>query len=895
MAICSIFPARLNMSDFLTIDFQNKINFACHQNDIAILKRLVLTNKTENILQDIKITMTASPQFIQPKVWLLDSLETGSTQEFKDRMIELNADFLLNLNESMSGSVTFNLEIDGEIIDSYTQNVELLAHNEWGGCEYIPELLSAFVMPNTKGIDFLLGKTANLLQKCGKDNVLNGYESNSSAKVWNTVSALYSTISKMGINYCLPPQSFETNGQKIRLPQEILDNKIATCLDISLLFASALEQMQLYPVIILLKEHAFVGVWLKQTSLGSIIVDDVESIRKRIDLKELLVFEAVVITNPNPPQFNYAISLAKDKIAYGQEDDFELMVDIHMARANQLKPLALFSNSNDSVDKNIETEIMDNNSIDFAPDDLPDYSDESKKDNEDIISPKNRLNIWQKKLLNLSTINPLLNCRISKTNLAILCPNPAKLEDYLADGVSMSIMSAEKVLKTKIDTELRALRTGETVENKQAEEALKNKQLLVNVPESKLGPQLVELYRKTKSLLEEGGSNTLYLAIGFLNWHKDGKNDKTYHAPLILLPVKLERSSIKSGVKLIAHEDESRFNTTLLEMLRQDFDISIPSLEGELPTDDSGLDVPEIWNRVRKAVKETSGFEVVEEVVLGHFSFNKYLMWKDLIDRTDEMMKHPLIASLIDKTIEFPKDTSFIDERVLDEQYKPQDFFAPLEMDSSQRAVLAAADKGKSFVIEGPPGTGKSQTIANLISDMIAKGKTVLFVSEKMAALDVVYRRLEQIGLGRFCLQLHSNKANKKDVLNQLKIAWDASSNNIEQEYKYNADKLFQQRNELNQVVKTLHTPGSQGFTPYQAMGACIKYEKLAKLVKLNWETINIHNNEQYLQMKELVHSLKIQAEQCSELLKSETFEIIENEKWEPEWQKTIIASSQSY
>ena len=120
--------------------------------------------------------------------------------------------------------------------------------------------------------------------------------------------------------------------------------------------------------------------------------------------------------------------------------------------------------------------------------------------------------------------------------------------------------------------------------------------------------------------------------------------------------------------------------------------------------------------------------------------------------------------------LKIPDDGDFVEPNNLDKLYKPQDFFAPLPMDSSQLAVLAAADQGKSFVIEGPPGTGKSQTISNLIAHLIAKGNTVLFVSEKMAALEVVYRRLEQIGLGRFCLQLHSNKANKKDVLSQLNI-----------------------------------------------------------------------------------------------------------------------------
>lgn len=884
------------MAQSISLDFQPKINLACHQNDIAILRKLVISNASQMSWKNIKVHMTASPTFIKSKTWLIDQVDPEEQKEIKDRHIELNADLLLNLHEALNGEVTFQIEIEGEIIEELKQSVQLLACNDWGGVHYIPELLAAFVMPNAKGIDSLLGEVGRLLQQNGKSGALNGYQDKSASRVWEMVSALYTVVAKQGITYCLPPTSFEKNGQKIRLPQTILEDKVATCLDTTLLFASAIEQMGLYPIIVVIKEHAFVGVWLKQTSLGSLIIDDAESLRKRIQLKELLVFETTLVTNSPTPQFSSANTFAEEKLAYGQDDEFELMVDVHMARSHQIRPLALMDKSTMLKTADVENCSIQPQSagLELAPMDLPDFSDESISETDTDLTSTTKLNIWQKKLLNLSTSNPLLNCKITQNNLAILCPDPAKLEDNLADNIKLSLVSAEKVLDTKIDSNLRALRTGETLWVQQAKEALKSKQLLVNVPESKLSTQLIALYRKTKTILEEGGTNTLYLAIGFLNWRKKAKSDKIYHAPLILLPVKLDRASISSGVKLVAHEDESRFNTTLLQMLKQDFEISIPSLEGELPTDDSGLDVAEIWNRVRKAVKEVDGFEVVEEVVLGHFSFNKYLMWKDLIDRTDAMMEHPFVASLIDKNIQRPDDGNFVDPVQLDELYKPEDFFAPLPMDSSQLAVLAAADNGKSFVIEGPPGTGKSQTITNLIAHLMAKGKTVLFVSEKMAALDVVYRRLEQIGLGRFCLQLHSNKANKKDVLNQLRLSWDGATTSTETSWRSTAQELLRVRNDLNQVVKELHNPGSQGLTPYYAMSVCIKYEAFGNLVQLEWPSVFAHNAETFQSIKELVHKLQVQAGQCSEFFSSDVFKNITNPKWNPHWQKAILSESQA-
>lgn len=882
------------MSEAIFVSLSPKVNYACYQNDIAILKELKIVNTQGVEWEDIKLIMTSSLNFIKPKTWQIKNMMPGDEILIKDRRIILDGEFLRNLEEAVVGIIKFTLEVDGGVIEEIERPTQVLAYNEWGGLEYIPELLAAFVMPNSSGIDSILGETGRMLAKNGKDSSLNGYSDNNASKIWDMVSALYTVLANKNFTYCLPPSSFEYNGQKIRLTKDILNNRVITCLDATILFASALEQMGLYPVIVVLKGHAFVGVWLKPISLGDMIIDSAEQLRKRIALNELLIFEAVAISSNPIPKFSLAKSSAEEKISYGNDDNFEYMLDIHMARAHKIKPLSFSIEDNNESFINNESEKITQLDFEMAPDNLPDFIDEKKCNNDDI-SEMTRLNIWQKKLLNLSPSNPLLNCKITQSNLAILCPNPEKLEDFLADGVRMSLVAAEKVLKTRIDPELRALRTGEILWQEQATEALKAKQLLVNTPESKLGAQLVALYRKTKSILEEGGSNTLYLAIGFLNWRKKDKPDRVYHAPLILCPVKLERVSIQSGVKLSAHEDESRFNTTLLQMLKQDFEISIPSLEGELPTDDSGLDVKEIWNRMRYAVKEVDGFEVVEEVVLGHFSFNKYLMWKDLVDRTDAMMEHPIVSSLIDKNKKMPEDGNFVEPKDLDKRYRPQDFFAPLPMDSSQLAVLAAADNGKSFVVEGPPGTGKSQTISNLIAHLIASGKTVLFVSEKMAALEVVYRRLEQVGLGRFCLQLHSNKANKKDVLNQLKLSWDsATDNNVENDWISKSNELLKVRNELNDTVDALHTSGKNGLTPYYAMGVCIKNSSLANIIQLNWNSSDAHSKDDYTLLKELVHKIRIQTETCKCLFESRTFNSVINNNWEPIWQQAIISESRT-
>ena len=144
--------------------------------------------------------------------------------------------------------------------------------------------------------------------------------------------------------------------------------------------------------------------------------------------------------------------------------------------------------------------------------------------------------------------------------------------------------------------------------------------------------------------------------------------------------------------------------------------------------------------------------------------------------------------------------------------------------DSSQLKAICAVDAGRDLVLEGPPGTGKSQTITNLIAHSLAKGKTVLFVSEKMAALEVVHRRLSSIGLGPFCLELHSSKARKTDVLQQLGQSLAISAQRTADDWVREAERLAQLRQSLNGLVDSLHHEHPNGFTVFEATGVCIAH-----------------------------------------------------------------------
>lgn len=866
-----------------------KVTFASHQNSVPILRDLEIQNLSDEPLEDLVVEILADPPFLTPKQWAIDRIAAGASAQILDRDVELNAGLLLETHESLAGVARIVVRQGNEVIAEHRTAVEVLARNEWGGAAVMPELLAAFVTPNDPAVDEVLKSAARVLNAAGKPDNLNGYESKSRTRAWELASAVWSAIAGLQLTYALPPASFELNGQKVRSPSTILEGGLATCLDSALLFAAALEQVGLNPILLLTRGHAFVGVWLQPQEFAHLITDDVSAVRKRIALNELVVFETTLATQKPPPSFSRAVEEGARQLAADKEEDFVLALDLRRARMQRLRPLALQVKAAGHADA--AKPAFSAESLEEAPR-LPDFdvTDEEIKP----TTPAGRVDQWQRKLLDLTVRNRLLHTRPNATTLRLICPDPGKLEDNLAAGAKIRIVPQPPLEGPEgagRDGEIHLARTGEKLLERYAEEALARNEVLSPLDAKTLDASLVELYRKARLDLQEGGANTLFLATGFLSWKRSADDPKTYRAPLILLPVTLERKSALSGVRMTAHEDEPRFNLTLLELLRQDFELTIPELDGPLPTDASGIDVHAVWTLVRRAVRDIPGFEVIEELALGTFSFAKYLMWKDLVDRTDALRANAVVRHLMDTPREpFRGAADFPEAESLDEALAPGDLFAPLPADSSQLTAVVASARGCDFVLDGPPGTGKSQTIANLIAHNLALGRKVLFVAEKMAALDVVYRRLEDKGLGAFCLELHSNKANKLGVISQLGRAWDTRDAISEEEWCDQAETLKRLRDELNIIVRLLHHRHGNGLTLHEAIGRTVR-DADSRTPTLAWATDRSHDARQMSRLRDVARRLDVNFDTVKEL-DPKVFGPIGADDWSNAWQAEIVAAT---
>ncbi len=339
-----------------------------------------------------------------------------------------------------------------------------------------------------------------------------------------------------------------------------------------------------------------------------------------------------------------------------------------------------------------------------------------------------------------------------------------------------------------------------------------------------LDRRLLGLYTDATASFQEQGVNVLYLAIGFLKWFEADDPQTPRFAPLLIIPVRLERAGAGSRFNLVYTGDDIESNLTLRTRLKMDFGINLPA-----PPEEMEDLVPSMYlKQVAEAVKDQKTWEVLpDDMVLWFFSFTKLLMYRDLDPahwpEDNQLTDRPLIRALLGEG--FAAAPPLVEDgQRFDHLLSPASTSHVIDCDSSQSLVVAEASMGRNLVIQGPPGTGKSQTITNLIAAAVKSGKTILFVAEKMAALEVVKRRLEKVGIGDICLELHSDKLNKKVVLAEIERVLKLGEPLASPELAETVARLTLVRDELNQHVDRMHTEiAPSGLTPYQVLTELIR------------------------------------------------------------------------
>lgn len=824
------------------------ISYASSQNAYPILYSLRLRHDGTEALEDLELTFEATPGLCRPRAWRIDQLNPNATLEIptQDRGIEFDGPALESLSEAVRGELVFQLRKGGDVLTESRQPVRFLTRGQWGGLSATPELIAAFALPNAPAVQTIVKAAADALKATGQGGAINGYLSNDRRQVWRIASAVWSAVASRGLAYAVAPASFETVGQKVRTPDRIFDEKLGNCLDLSLLFAAALEQAGLHTLLCFTEGHAFPGVWLKPSEITRAVIDNPERLRAETALGNLVVFEATMATLAQPPAFSAAIEIGESNIALDAEKPFQSAIDIARTRLQGVRPM----NEPARLSGRIEA---------FDPitmvEDAPDLPSGSALLNRGAL--KSRLELWRRKLLDLTRRNRLLSVPGGDNVLRLVQPDPDAMLRVLR-------RSAQREAPTPLAGAPREFGSGvpwtsAPMASKRAvaAELAAQHELLADVPDAELQKRLIALYRRARVSSQEIGANTLALAIGMMRW-RDRKSGQTAHAPLVLVPVQLKRQGAGGRPTLHLADDDIRFNDTLLELLRQEAGIEIPDIERLLEAGGPTM-IAEIFRAVHHAVRALDGFEVEEIAAIASFSFAKYLMWRDLIELEDRVAQNRLIRHLIETPTErYPHAKPLIPLADLDRAFPPQADQTVLPADATQLRAVATASRNQDFVLVGPPGAGKSQTIVNIIAQNMAEGRSVLFVSAKTAALDVVQRRLREVGLGDLCLEIHSSKARKAEVMAQLRRAMetamtdetrlerDASARDIEQ--------VAALRQELGDFRAALHAPRETGLTAYRAISAGLAAR--GRQNSVIWRAQRLHDAAELGEMRRILRRI---------------------------------------
>lgn len=299
-----------------------------------------------------------------------------------------------------------------------------------------------------------------------------------------------------------------------------------------------------------------------------------------------------------------------------------------------------------------------------------------------------------------------------------------------------------------------------------------------------LDKQLRKISSEARTVIEETGTNMLYLMFGFLEFYDSDESERSLFAPLLSVPAALTRGNIDPDTRAYQYslaytgEDISE-NQTLREKLKQDFRLNLPVMLDE--------DTPEqYFDKISQAIRTKKRWKVRRQLTLGFLSFGKLAIWADLDPKKwTSLLENVLLKRVFEGGGGSPSDGSLFAEDYAIDAHAQADLPLIYDADSSQHSAIIDAMAGRDMVINGPPGTGKSQTITNIIASALSQGKKVLFVSEKLAALEVVKQRLEKAKLGQFCLELHSHKTQKRRLLDDVQARLD---------YKFRRPPLVEER-----------------------------------------------------------------------------------------------------
>ncbi len=803
------------------------VNYAMAHNGLGFLHRVTVafpdsTTSVERVALTASIRDAEGRVLTRPWSHRVDGVAPGGRIALDSPAIRLDPHQMSTAEEEIAAEIVVSVTVgDDEAsapVESFTP-IRVLAARQWLVDPHAVllslELLAAFVQPNHPGIDPLLPAIGDRLTRATRSGSL-AVSDVRPERIDAIVEAVFSTVHDLGISYAEPPAGWGY-GQKVRSVSDVLTQQLGTCLDTTLALASVLEHLGIAPVIWIARGHAFLG-WWRGSGLG---LPDAASLQvataaNAVDLKAMGVLETTLLTRERrPPKdlFRRAAQAPLDGYFRGGTADLVGVVDVAMTRMMRVRPMPVSRLRADGVTEIVEYHAAAAALTSLRPGTPP--ASATLSPSAAAAPPPRRIQTWKNALLDLTLRNPLLNLGRGMTQLPLLMPHEqlGAFASLLQEGRAVAVRAADDLAWAVAghETHTAASLPGDV----QRSMLLQRSTVFSDLDGAGHKRAMERLRYRARTAKQETGANLLSVTLGRLDWTLD---DRELSAPLLIAPVEI-KGVISPHRITFDPAGQVTLNLSLMEKLRTAFDFTVPALR-ELPQrpDGGGVDVEAVIRLMREAIAAAQlPFRVDGEARLAIIAFTGYLLWRDLDEHWQAFVERPLVRHLaLSPTEQFGDEDSVVPP---DADLDAIAAAAPIPADGSQAEAIAAARDRRSFVLEGPPGTGKSQTITNILADQMAQGRTVLFVAEKGAALDVVRARLEECGLSPFTLDLHDEHARPNQVRERLRAALALRPLPDQDAYRVAAQDATACAAALCDYARRVHEPNPAGLSLYGARG----------------------------------------------------------------------------
>ncbi|WBC08350.1 DUF4011 domain-containing protein [Micromonospora sp. WMMA1947] len=809
---------------------QPAINAALVHNRVPLVRHLTLANRGAQPLADVTVTLelvgpdgaALTPPWTRT---LTGSLRPGQSTGWDD-FRDVTPDRALLHRTDEAFPVDYRLTVQaGDTPLTLVAPSLVLAHNEWFNSPALYDSLAAFVQPNTRAVEAVLRSAADILVTRTGSGSLQGYQ-DGSERAAVIAAAVYEALRQLEIHYQTLPASFEHTGQKVRTTAAVLDGRLGNCLDLSVTYAACLEAAGLHPLIFVSEGHAFGGFLLAEERLGAAAVAEANLLVSLVDSGRAVPVELTRIgPGEQSATFTEAARVALGHFR-GETHRLRGVVDVHLAHRSGIRPLP--SADELTAPSGAAPAAGTNAAVSL---DLPDgvaaatlrrLADEGGELRQSSDGSPARIQQWRKSLLDLSLRNPLLNLPKRGRGLDLHVPAGALalLDDLIHDGRQVQVIPQDDISGVH---ELAGARRAQDLDADILTRELRtDRRVYGAVTETRYKTVMRALQREARTMEQETGSNYLYLTIGTLV-HPRATGGEAY-APLFLLPVRIEGGTGRRPYAMVIDGAEvASPNHCLVEWLRVKHGVRIPELETPA-RDERGIDVAKTLAAINAGLVDNRlNYRIDETASLRLLQFSTFQMWRDLGEHWPRFLENRVVRHLVESsgaTFDDPARPEPEVEVMVDEA----ELHLPIPADGSQMQAIVMAERGQSFVLEGPPGTGKSQTITNMIARAVAAGRSVLFVAEKQAALEVVKRRLKQVGLGPFALDLHGRKQSLnairqqlRDALEQYDTGGDGTWTAVETAYRTRLGPLAD-------YPAQVHTPNPAGMSLWSAYEQVLAY-----------------------------------------------------------------------